>query len=68
MNASLAWKATQTLLIAVGSVETVAFAATLQWWLIIALGGSLALTWGLLYKMLAGIAGHGQIQSVRVSQ
>lgn len=63
LDRHLAWSTTQTLLVAVGAVETVAVAASMQWFLIVALGGTIAAAWGVLYKMLEGISTrrHSQV-------
>jgi len=55
INKPVAWKATQTLFIAIGGTGSVAFAATLQWWLAIGGFGIVSLTWILLYKLLEGL-------------
>lgn len=56
MNKLIAFRTTQTLLTAIGGVGMVAFAATLQWWLMLIGAATVGLTWFLLYKLLEGIA------------
>jgi hypothetical protein len=56
MNRSLIFKTTQTLLMAVGGTGMIAFAATLQWWLMLIGAGVVSGTWFLIYKLLESIA------------
>jgi hypothetical protein len=63
INKRIAWHATQNLLIVVGGTMSVAFAATLQWWLAIGGVGMLCLTWILLYKLELGIIEHFKMEN-----
>lgn len=50
LNKRVAWHSTQALLIVVGGTGTIAFAATLPWWLDVTGFCVLSLTWFLIYR------------------
>jgi hypothetical protein len=55
-NRTIAWKTTQALFFTAGGTGMVAFAATLQWWLVLMGIGVVGLTWFMIYKLLEGLS------------
>jgi hypothetical protein len=52
----IAWRTTQTLLISVGGMGTIAFMASLQRWLALTGVGWITITWLVLYRLLLSVA------------